>query len=264
MPFLLDENQVVTPSMDQSDALLHALIRRDHFIEPLGRRLPYFLSNPTKDPSMGQGQSIRKLFQNKTNGFFIECGALDGETRSNTLSLERDLQWTGILIEGDPKSIPKILSKGRKSYVVPHCLATKNITMKVSYGSYFNLGRIVDESPGKKDKEVVDVMCLPLFAILNALKVPQVDYFSLDVEGNELDVLKTIPWDEVNILALSVEFTHIGESHTTGTKSELQSFMESKGYRIVSKVTNGHQLANDFIFAKNGLFDDISIADVIS
>ncbi|TRY76847.1 hypothetical protein TCAL_06873, partial [Tigriopus californicus] len=126
-----------------------------------------------------------------TNGFFIECGALDGETRSNTLGLERDLQWTGILIEGDPKSIPKILSKGRKSYVVPHCLATKNITMKVSYGSYFNLGRIVDESPGKKDKEVVDVMCLPLFAILKAF---------LDVEGNELDVLKTIPWDEVNIL----------------------------------------------------------------
>ncbi|TRY77370.1 hypothetical protein TCAL_13404, partial [Tigriopus californicus] len=147
----------------------------------------------------------------------------------------RDLQWTGILIEGDPKSIPKILSKGRKSYVVPHCLATKNITMKVSYGSYFNLGRIVDESPGRKDKKVVDVMCLPLFAILKALKVPQVDYFSLDVEGNELDVLKTIPWDEVNILALSVEFSHIGESHTTGSKSELESFMESKGYRVASK-----------------------------
>ncbi|XP_059083845.1 protein Star-like [Tigriopus californicus] len=136
--------------------------------------------------------------------------------------------------------------------------------MKVSYGSYFNLGRIVDESPGRKDKKVVDVMCLPLFAILKALKVPQVDYFSLDVEGNELDVLKTIPWDEVNILALSVEFSHIGESHTTGSKSELESFMESKGYRVASKVTNGHQLANDFIFAKKGVFDNISIADVIS
>eukprot|EP00094_Tigriopus_californicus_P003625 TCALIF_03487-PA protein Name:"Similar to S Protein Star (Drosophila melanogaster)" AED:0.09 eAED:0.09 QI:57/0.66/0.5/0.75/0.33/0.5/4/0/291 len=195
-----NEDMVIKPEMDQLDPRLHALIRRDHVIRPLQRRLPYFLSSPTKDPSMGQGQSIRKLFRNQTNGFFIECGALDGETRSNTLGLERDLQWTGILIEGDPNSISTILSKGRKSYVVPHCLATKKETMKVSYGSYYNLGRIVDVKPGRKEQKLVDVMCLPLFAILKALEVPQVDYFSLDVEGNELDVLKTIPWDEVNIL----------------------------------------------------------------
>ena len=27
----------------------------------------------------------------------------------------------------------------------------------------------------------------------------QVDYLSLDVEGNELDILKTIPFDKINV-----------------------------------------------------------------
>ena len=29
--------------------------------------------------------------------------------------------------------------------------------------------------------------------------VAKVDYFSLDVEGNEMDILRTIPFDEVDI-----------------------------------------------------------------
>ena len=43
------------------------------------------------------------------------------------------------------------------------------------------------------------VQCFPLFTLLSALNITIVDYFSLDVEGNELDVLKTIPFDAVYI-----------------------------------------------------------------
>ena len=42
-------------------------------------------------------------------------------------------------------------------------------------------------------------MCLPFISILYAIGNPSVDYFSLDIEGVELDVLKSIPWDKVDI-----------------------------------------------------------------
>ena len=42
-------------------------------------------------------------------------------------------------------------------------------------------------------------LCLPFYAILLAMGNPTVDYFSLDVEGAELPILETIPWDKVNI-----------------------------------------------------------------
>ena len=61
------------------------------------------------------------------------------------------------------------------------------------------------EAKGKisKDMEanasIIKAVCLPFFSILYAIGNPTVDYFSLDIEGVELDVLKTIPWDNVDI-----------------------------------------------------------------
>eukprot|EP00095_Tigriopus_kingsejongensis_P009539 maker-scaffold260_size234135-snap-gene-1.16 protein:Tk09539 transcript:maker-scaffold260_size234135-snap-gene-1.16-mRNA-1 annotation:"hypothetical protein DAPPUDRAFT_302580" len=229
----------VVNGMSQQDPILHQLIKRDHILVPEAGSVPYRLDSPS------------------TRGFFVECGALDGETRSNTLSLERDLGWEGILIEGDPKSIPKIKKRQRKAYVVPHCLATEQRTMAVTYGSFFNLGRIVNSSPDKRGNRLVNVLCLPLYAILKAVKVARVDYFSLDVEGHELQILQTIPWSQVDIRTLSVEFKHIGEFDKRGSQSELVSYMASQGYRVVSKVINGGSLANDLIFAKIGFNEDM-------
>ena len=51
----------------------------------------------------------------------------------------------------------------------------------------------------KHNAEEIQVVCFPFHSILFAIGNPSVDYFSLDIEGIELDVLKTIPWDKVDI-----------------------------------------------------------------
>ena len=50
-----------------------------------------------------------------------------------------------------------------------------------------------------RNAELIRVLCLPLISILNAIGNPSIDYFSLDIEGAELAVLKTIPWEKVDI-----------------------------------------------------------------
>ena len=50
--------------------------------------------------------------------------------------------------------------------------------------------------------KVIKTMCFPFHSILFAIGNPSVDYFSLDVEGVELDILKTIPWNKVDIKAI--------------------------------------------------------------
>ena len=50
-----------------------------------------------------------------------------------------------------------------------------------------------------RNAELIKVVCLPLISILNAIGNPRIDYFSLDIEGAELAVLKTIPWEKVDI-----------------------------------------------------------------
>ena len=55
--------------------------------------------------------------------FFVECGAHDGEFLSNTLYMERYLNWSGILIEPMKNRYTKLVSRNRKSHTVPVCLS---------------------------------------------------------------------------------------------------------------------------------------------
>ena len=59
-----------------------------------------------------------------------------------------------------------------------------------------------------------------------------------------------------------MEFIHIGEAATTGSRSELESFMLDKGYVVRAMVTNRQWLANDYIFVKKGFREDIILRDI--
>lgn len=51
----------------------------------------------------------------------------------------------------------------------------------------------------QEDIPLEPVRCFPLYSFLVALNTTTVDYFSLDVEGSEYDVLRNIPWNKVDI-----------------------------------------------------------------
>lgn len=64
---------------------------------------------------------------------------------------------------------------------------------------------ITEDLPG-----YVNAQCFPIYSYLLALNITHVDYFSLDVEGDELDVLQTLPFDKVNIeVTTLVHFNNI-------------------------------------------------------
>ena len=49
------------------------------------------------------------------------------------------------------------------------------------------------------------VQAYPLYSLILAMGIKHVDFLSLDVEGAELDVIKTVPWDKVDIELAMVE-----------------------------------------------------------
>ena len=76
-----------------------------------------------------------------------------------------------------------------------------------------------------------------------ALDYPQIDYFSLDIEGAEFAVLNTLDWHELDILSMSVEVEHAGEIFE-GTREDIKNLIETNGFQFEEKV--GH----DDIFVK--------------
>lgn len=90
---------------------------------------------------------------------------------------------------------------------------------------------------GKKRK--IKVQCFPLYSVLKAIDISEIDYFSLDIEGAEFQVLTTIPWDLLHISILGVETEHAGTVFS-GKEEDIVDYMSKAGYRKTHKL--GHDM----------------------
>ena len=85
-----------------------------------------------------------------------------------------------------------------------------------------------------------------------ALDRTHVDYFSLDVEGFEYDILLTVPWSVLDISTFSIEHTH-GKIGKQGYKD----YMKDLGYEVAADIQfrdpKIYYGVNDLIFAKEGI-----------
>ena len=78
-------------------------------------------------PKAQLDQDLFVLFatQEKRGGYFVEFGACDGVTLSNTLLLERDYGWSGIVAEPNPRW-HKALKANRKCEIDLRCVMAES------------------------------------------------------------------------------------------------------------------------------------------
>ncbi len=126
-------------------------------------------------------------------GFFLEIGANDGFTLSNTIYLEENFGWTGILVEANKKYTSSLL-KRKNSVVVNKAISSqKGKAEFVDAGLYGGLKDNLDESHSvyTKNAACITVDCIELQEILNENQVPeQIDFISVDVEGGEIPIVE--------------------------------------------------------------------------
>ena len=213
-------------------------------IGPSKSSLNLSVPNRTDFSQVGQSVFVDSLLKGRTGGFFVECGASTGEELSNTLFFERERGWSGLLIEANPIFFQELLRKHRKAYLINACLSGANTTTRVNFypGSWYGGLNPTEHT----DQPPITVQCFPLYSILLAINQTRVDYLSLDVEGSELGILRTIPFRALYIDVIGVEY----RSNVNSTLHELKSkarlyairhFFQSLGnmYKEVAKLPWG-------------------------
>lgn len=159
----------------------------------------------------GQTKIIEKILNSQRNGFFIEAGAYDGEEMSNTVFLELERNWTGILIEPVPSFYQKLIRKNRNVFTLNACIANNRpLIAKFSVKGGLS-GRKKEFSDFHvnwigSDFQTIYVPCFPLYTILKAINRSKVDYFSVDLEGGEFDVISNIDYSKIYIKLFSIEW----------------------------------------------------------
>jgi FkbM family methyltransferase len=190
-------------------------------------------------------------------GFFIEAGALDGLFMSNTKILE-DLGWDGILVEPSPKAAQKC--RDNRKCAVEQCALVSNDfkEKKVAGDFFFDGGEGLGAWSGIHRshygiKAAVLVHALTLDRILEHYGVKKVDFFSLDVEGYELEVLKGVDLEKIDITYILIEVNLSDYS-----LEDLNQYLAKYGYKnlgCLSGFTEGmdgwNGSHNDYIFKKN-------------
>lgn len=171
------------------------------------------------------------------HGLFVEAGAYDGETWSNTLHLERFHNWIGLLVEPSPETYRVLRAKNRRAYSINSCLCAGNSSLKSSFIEAGPFGTVAsaDLSTTTTIGES-KVTCHPLARILDEFfrtihansadqQLRLIDYLSLDIEGNERSIVETFPWNQYRFNFLNIEFNQKKEVYTW-----LKSFLTKFGY----------------------------------
>ncbi len=185
--------------------------------------LRFFVRNFGYEPKRvsDRGQDmwvIHDVFAGKRGGFFVELGAADGFSDSNTYALEKHHGWSGLLIEPNPINHVKI--KGahkRTATAVQFAVDPEGGKLEFMVDGQLS-SLLVDEADNMTERraakvaryreqgKIVTVEALPLEDILERYNAPaDIDYFSLDVEGSETRILRNFPFDRYRFLSLTIE-----------------------------------------------------------
>jgi FkbM family methyltransferase len=136
--------------------------------------------------------------QKRDDGRYLELGALDGVTYSNTKFFQDHLGFKGVLIEPLPSAYEALAQNRSTDYT--YNVAISSSKEPVSFvGNWATAGMTSSMAPSFKDAHhstapEYRVNSRPLGEVLKGSGITYVDFFCLDVEGGELEVLKTMDW----------------------------------------------------------------------
>jgi len=190
--------------------------------------------------SHGQDEYIaNQLLPNVERGVFIEIGANDGVSLSNTYYLEKR-GWSGVVIEPLPNAFKK-LEEARRCMKVNACICNydgETTFLEINGGcemlsgipENYDSGHVRRVRKNLKrhnatSREIV-VPCFTLKTVLDMHGINHVNYLSIDTEGGELDILRSIDFQEISVDVVSVENNYFNAT--------IENMMQANGYKLMT------------------------------
>jgi len=194
---------------------------------------------------LGQDLWIEEVTDKKQNGFFVELGARNGILTSNTLYLENNLNWAGILVECCPNNYKKLKLAGRKCRLDNRAISDKS-NKKINFytGLSSGVGSVYKNEQFTKTNPVV-VKTVTLSDLLKEHNAPyNIDYISMDIEGAEELALKGFGWD-YKVKFWTIESGNWMNRYEMGRRKRIREIMFKHKYKV---VPGKHQEVEDWFY----------------
>ncbi|HTZ18833.1 MAG TPA: FkbM family methyltransferase [Dissulfurispiraceae bacterium] len=210
----------------------------------------------------GEDIIIRELIKKDPgNGFYVDVGCYHPKKFSNTYRLYKR-GWRGINVDMDGLKIEAFNVARPDDINVNACVSDKSRELKAFSFSKYGLGSTIDDSVASNTKESVYSVRTITTVTLNEIirETPyrdrQIDLLSIDAEGHDFNVLKSLDIDLYRPKLILIE--HLTADIDNILKCEIYSYLTSKGYRLINWV--GPTLF--FLLPDNDIFGPIAdVAD---
>ena len=166
----------------------------------------------------------------KKNGFFVDFGASDGVTLSNSYLLEKEFGYNGILAEPSPKQYSNI-SNIRNVKIENKCVWRESGTEIefVDVGDYSTIKEFSKSDKHhsvRKNKSTFLVKTISLTDMLIKHKAPfLIDYLSIDTEGSEFEILSSHNFEHYKFSVITVEHNF------TDQREQIFELLTKHGYK---------------------------------
>jgi FkbM family methyltransferase len=214
-----------------------------------------YLSKLSGKEYFGLNELDKKILNyiNSRDGYFVELGANDGITQSNTKYFELFKGWHGVLIEPSPKQFKRLRKFRKRKNLFYNCACVAfdfpKESIELMYSNLMSValeGRndiqdpiahaIEGEIHSEKEKTFTfHAEARTLQSILDESNSPKlIDLLSLDVEGGELEVLGGVDFGRTNFRYIVIE---------TRSINDVRQFLEDREYKEIAQLTH-----HDYLF----------------
>ena len=179
------------------------------------------------------GQDLFALYANgvERGGYFVEFGATDGRTLSNTYLLEDGYGWRGILAE-PARKWHDALRANRGCHIETDCVwratGERLAFLEAGVGELSTIAQFAgaDHHAGaRRGAREYTVRTISLLDLLDKYDAPpRIDYLSVDTEGSEFDILSAFDFSRYRFGAITVEHNH------TPRRADLHALLARHGY----------------------------------
>ena len=179
-----------------------------------------------------------QVFQGYRRGVFVEIGAWDGVDLSNTAFFERERSWTGLVVEPLPDRYQTLITqrKCKTANVAISDVDGEAEFLALSGPTSMLSGIVSNYDPRHVDrinreaeqlnatKTILKVPTRRLDSLFREHNLQRIHYLSVDVEGSEFQVLKSIDFNAIYIDVIGFENNYPDKT------TEIVDYLRGRGY----------------------------------
>ena len=201
-----------------------------------------------KSSQFGEDDYILDLFEKEYKGFYLDIGCYHPTKHNNTYKMYKQ-GWRGINVDLNQFTIDLFNFLRSKDININSAISDDGNTKELFFLNELNTENTIDKNHinfllnyhNVKDYEITKkkIKSRTFSDIINTYNIKKIDFLNLDVEGHEINIIKTIDFKNLFIDVICVEMIEHNDI-SKKNNNEIKLILKNNNYSLINKIDINH------------------------